>query len=290
MTMSSMTGFSRVEGSAVADAWVWEVRSVNGRGLDVRFKLPGFLAPFEDGFRKQVKSNFNRGNLSVNLQFEKKPDEETGVIVNTDLARDIIQQFKGLADEGLVAKPTVCGLLGVRGILQTKPVELSADNLHEPLTDSFKNALQALKLARNNEGEGIAVNLGNALDRIEYLLELCSDNPALQLNTIKQRLLQQVQVLSETVPAERLAQEAAVLAIKADINEELDRLRNHVISARELLKSKGSVGRKLEFLSQEFNREVNTLCAKSSNQQLTDAGLEMKTLVEQIREQAANVE
>jgi uncharacterized protein (TIGR00255 family) len=285
-----MTGFSRVENSTAAGSWTWEIRSVNGRGLDVRFKLPSFLSPFEDGFRKQVKSSFNRGNLSVNLQFEKKTDEETGLVVNIDLAKDIIRQFKGLVGEGLVAKPSIDGLLGVRGMLQTKLVELSAEDLQQPLTDSFENALQALKLARNNEGEGIAANLGNALDRIKHLLELCADNPALQLTAIKHRLLQQVQILSETIPAERLAQEAAVLAIKADINEELDRLQNHVIAARELLKSKGAVGRKLEFLSQEFNREVNTLCAKSSNRQLTDAGLEMKTLIDQIREQAANVE
>ncbi|MBL1430015.1 MAG: YicC family protein [Robiginitomaculum sp.] len=290
MTISSMTGFARLESSNDAGDWVWEIRSVNGRGLDVRFKLPSFLSPFEDGFRKQVKSNFKRGNLSVNLQFEKSSAEETGLIVNTDLAKDIIQQFKSLVDEGLVAKPSVSGLLGVRGVLQSKPIELSADNLQQPLTDSFEVALQALMLARNNEGEGIANSLGNALDRIEHLLELCANNPALQLTAIKQRLLQQVQILSETIPAERLAQEAAILAIKADINEELDRLRNHVIAALQLLKSEGAVGRKLEFLSQEFNREVNTLCAKSSNQQLTDAGLEMKTLVEQIREQAANVE
>lgn len=290
MTVSSMTGFSRFESSTDVAAWTWEIRSVNGRGLDVRFKLPSFLSSFEDGFRKQVKNRFKRGNISVNLQFEKNISDETGLFVDTDLAKGIIQQFKGLIDDGLVAKPSVCGLLGVRGVLQNKPVELPAKDLHQPLTDSLEEALQALMLARNSEGEGITANLGNALDRIECLLELCSDNPALQLTAIKQRLLQQVQVLSETIPAERLAQEAAVLAIKADINEELDRLRNHVIAARKLLKSKEAVGRKLEFLSQEFNREVNTLCAKSSNQQLTDAGLEMKTLVDQIREQAANVE
>lgn len=290
MSISSMTGFARVDGQNNSVSWIWEARAVNGRGLDIRFRLPGFLSSIEDDLRKKIRSRFKRGNVQINLQLETDKEEATSLTVNLDLAHKIIRQFQPMIDQELVEKPTVSGLLGVRGMLEVTAPSLSLDELQQPLFDSFQQLIDQLAMARANEGLAIKSSLQTTLSRMEELVADCRNNPALRPAAILQRLQAQVTALGETIPAERLAQEVALLAIKADINEELERLRGHIDAAQQLLLSTIAVGRKFEFLCQELNREANTLCAKSSDQQLTNAGLELKTLIDQIKEQAANVE
>jgi len=290
MAIRSMTGFASVHGQTASYTWVWEVRSVNGKGLDARFRLPSFLAVLEDEIRKAVRAKFHRGNLQINLALERDPDETTQVHLNTGLMRALIAQSQPLVDEGLLAPPSLDGLLGVRGVVETHVPAQNSDELYEPLLASFNELLAVLAQARAEEGQVTQIGLLDALARIEERVAQARENPALQPKAIHQRLLEQAMMLGETIAADRLAQEVALLAIKADVNEELERLSSHIGAARALLQSSGAVGRKLEFLAQEFNREVNTLCAKSANQQLTDTGLELKTLVDQIKEQAANVE
>jgi uncharacterized protein (TIGR00255 family) len=290
MSISSMTGFARIEGEADGCHWTWEVRAVNGRGLDVRFRMPSFLSPLEDGFRKTARAKFSRGNLQVNLQLEKVGGAERELTVNADLVRKLAGQIKPLVDDGTVTAPSMDGLLAVQGVVEIQSVQLSLEDIKQPLQVGFDALILGLLEARSAEGAVTRKTLEAVLHRIEQLIETARSNPELQPDAILARLQTQIAALGETIAPERLAQEAALLAIKADVNEELERLSGHVEAARTLLKLSEPIGRKLEFLSQEFNREANTLCAKSGNQQLTDVGLELKTLIDQIREQAANVE
>lgn len=290
MTLASMTGFASVDGQFENHNWVWEVRAVNGRGLDVRFRLPSSLAALEDHLRKTVRGAFKRGNLQISLQFDRGAQEDATISVNLDQARNILQQLKPLVDEGLVAPPSADGLLGVRGMLEINARPLALDKLRQPVTDSFGELLAALREARLAEGLATGDVLNETLDKIEHLVEQARDNPSLKSSTVMARLQAQIAELGQTIEPERLAQEVALLVIKADIAEELDRLSGHIVAARTLLNASEPVGRKLEFLAQEFNREANTLCAKSNDQQLTQIGLELKTLIDQIKEQAANVE
>jgi len=286
-----MTGFARIQGQTSTANWTWEVRAVNGRGLDVRFRLPGFLSHMEEGLRKQVRNRLKRGNLQISLQLEQEAKAETGVFVNLDLAREIAVQFAPLIDQGLVRRPSVDGLLAVRGVLERNLQVFEAEPLEKPLIADFEQLLDHLLEVRASEGQGTFNSLATMLARIEELVRQCRNNPALEPDAILKRLHDQVKALGETISPERLAQEAALLAVKLDVNEELDRLESHLSAAYTLLEgSEGAVGRKLEFLTQEFSREANTLCAKSNNQQLTEVGLELKTLIDQIKEQAANVE
>ncbi len=285
-----MTGFARTQGQKAGISWTWEVRSVNGRGLDIRFRLPAGLSQMEEGLRKQVRSRFKRGNMQISLQLDHDQEAESAVSVNIDLVRQIVEEFTPLIEQGLVRRPSVDGLIAVKNVLQGKSHCFDEDELSPSLLSSFTELLDQLALARANEGRELAKSLVQILDKIEILIEQCRNNPALRPEAILENLHKQIKVLNESIAPERLAQEAALLAIKADINEELERLQGHVSAARGLLGISGPTGRKLEFLSQELGREVNTLCAKSNNSQLTGAGLELKTLIDQIKEQAANVE
>ncbi len=285
-----MTGFARIQGQQTGISWTWEVRAVNGRGLDIRFRLPAGLSQMEEGLRKQVRSRFKRGNMQISLQLEHDREAESAVSVNIDLARQIVEEFAPLVEQGLVRRTSVDGLIAVKNVLQGKAHCFEEAELSPSLFSSFTELLDQLALARANEGRELSDSLGRILDKIEILIGQCRNNPALRPEVVLENLHKQVKVLNESIAPERLAQEAALLAIKADINEELERLQGHVSAARELLGIPGPAGRKLEFLSQELSREVNTLCAKSNNSQLTGAGLELKTLIDQIKEQAANVE
>ncbi|MEJ8573371.1 YicC/YloC family endoribonuclease [Microbaculum marinum] len=295
MTFASMTGFARVEGGFADRDWHWEIRSVNGRGLDVRLRLPSGFERLEPPIRERVQKTLSRGSLTIGLQMRRS--ETSGALRVNEAALDaVIKLCDELTSSGRVAPPRADGLLAIKGVIEVDEEtddEASRAALDAALLQSFDEALGKLVDMRNSEGGRLKAILDLRLDEIETLTRRADANPSRSPAAIGKRLGEQVAQLMDAAPAldsQRLHQEAVLLATKADIREELDRLSAHVTGARELLNGKGAVGRKLEFLTQEFNREANTLCSKSNDVELTRIGLELKSVVDQMREQVQNVE
>ena len=282
-SLSGMTGFARVCGSHEEISWSWEVRSVNGKSLDVRLRLPSDLSELDGAIRKRISQDFSRGNMQVSLTLQRG-DGGKAYRINEALLDRL--EKKGAKDLSV--------LMAVPGVVEEVPNNLSDEDkkaLHISLLSSFYNLCEKLKSARDNEGEALTPILLDNLAEIESHVATASKIAAVLPETIKQNIQGKFEtLLSEALPEERLAQEAAVLAMKADVREELDRLRAHCVQARELIAQGSPMGRKLDFLSQEFNRETNTLCSKSADIELTQTGLALKSVIEQFREQAANVE
>lgn len=292
-----MTGFARAAGADSGWNWAWEARSVNGRGLDLRLRLPTGLDRIDQRVRALAAGRFQRGSVSLSLAVE--PTSGTGEM-RVDRAR--LTAYLELAAElqaahGL-APPRVEGLLALRGVVDV--AERGAMDLGQTgaafdaaVLETLDATLSALAAVRAAEGARLAVVLSQTLDAIASLVTAARGIAAIQPGALRARLMQQLADLvgaSPALSAERLAQEVALLAVKADVAEELARLDAHVAQARDLLASPSGAGRKLEFLAQEFNREANTLCSKSADLDLTRIGLELKTQIDRLREQAANVE
>ncbi len=294
MTLASMTGFARIEGAAEGWTWAWEARSVNGRGLDVRVRLPNGFEALEPKVRSAAKAVLSRGNVQVSLQYARGEAGEA-LVVHEDIARNLLEALQPLVQDGLAQPARIDGLLGVRGVLDVPRMGADAEQM-QAIADAMAHGIaplfDALDAARRSEGAAIGAVLAAALDGIAALTAKARQCAAAQPEAILQRLKAQLADLREQpdMDPQRLAQEAALLALKADVREELDRLDAHIAAARTLLAAREPVGRKLEFLIQEFNREANTLCAKSSTLDLTELGLALKTGIDQMREQAANVE
>ncbi len=290
-----MTGFARSAGRHGTRGWTWELRSVNSRGLDVRLRLPPGSEALEVPVRAAVPEKLKRGSVSINLQVH----EETGAgqyRINTQMIEQLLglaEAFRGRVDPGA---PRLDALLGVRGVVE--PIvededEAAREQRHQAMLKGMAEALAQLVANRAAEGARVEQILAQRLGEIEALVARAGQTAAAQPEAIKARLRQQVQTLLDASPAlseDRLMQEAALIAAKADVREELDRLISHIVAARDLLKRGGAVGRQFDFLCQEFNREANTLCSKSADMDLTRIGLDLKTAIEQLREQAANVE
>ena len=295
MTMNSMTGFARGAGAAHGHQWNWEIKSVNNKGLDVRTRLPAFLDGYDLEVKKFVSSALSRGSIFVALNVETEEDEGA-LVVNErrlDALADIAAKFEGRAG---VAPATFDGLLAVKGVLELTTKELSETELKElrdQLNASLKSVIDELKSARADEGARMQSVLTGQLDQIEALAKRARQQAGDRTQAMQDRFRQQLSKLEnieKPVPEERLVQELALLAVKADIQEELDRLDCHVEEARSLLAAKKPVGRRLDFLCQEFNREANTLCSKSGDSKLTKIGLDLKVLIDQFREQVQNIE
>lgn len=293
--LASMTGYGRAHGSYPGTSFSVEVKSVNGRGLDLRLRLaPGFDA-LEGEIRRRTSAAFSRGNISVTVAVERY-GEGGRVVVNHQALEAIIDALDWLRPRVDARPPRLDGLLALKGVLEQHESPLSADEedrLHQAILATVDNAISALQLARQDEGERIAAVLRTRVDEIAALTAAAEQHPGRSREAVLVRLRQQVAELSEAVgglPEERLVQEALLLATKADIREELDRLTAHIAAARQLLASGGPVGRKLDFLSQEFNREANTLCSKSNDVALTAIGLDLKAAIDQLREQVQNIE
>ncbi len=289
-----MTGFARTEGALAPARWHWEVRSVNGRGLDLRFRLPPGLDALEPRLREAAQKRLSRGNISATLSLSR---EAGGAVIRLNEAA--LMQVVAAADRAheltRAARPSLEALLAVRGVLEVaETTELAHDEaLAKALASSFERALEALIEARATEGGRLACVLADQLGQIEQLTSTAAASPARSVEAIRQRLADQVARLLEAASAldpARLHQEAALIATKADIEEEVQRLGSHVAAARELLASPEPVGRKLEFLAQEFNREANTLCSKANAPDITRAGLALKAVIDQLREQVQNIE
>ena len=291
-----MTGFARTAGTTDACAWAWEAKSVNGKGLDVRLRLPRGFDALEGATRERAAKRFKRGNVSLNLEVTwTKP--LTTVRINDDVLDQVLEAIPVVQDARPdVRPPSVDGILGLRGVLEQIDEEPTADEraaLEGALLDGLDQVLDQLADGREGEGQRLGAVLHDQLADIETLCERAGELAALQPDAIRKRLADQVRLLIQdvgTMDAERLAQEAALIMTKADVREELDRLSAHIGAARDLLGSGEPGGRRLDFLCQEFNREANTLCSKSSDTELTRIGLELKAVIEQFREQVQNIE
>lgn len=294
MALESMTGFARADGGTDL-RWTWEIRSVNGKGLDVRMRLPPGFERLEPAIRERVAARLSRGNVQVLLSVDR-PTSGQRVTIDEGVLDQVIEAMTRIGQRIAVQPPTLDGILSIRGVVNLE--EADADEETRAAVDAeimagLDQALGDLAQSRRREGNAIGGLLATRLDEIATLAHRAEVSPARQPETIRVRLAEQVAALLDAAPAldpDRLHQEAVLLATKADIREEIDRLNAHVAAARELLEKGGAVGRRLDFLAQEFNREVNTLCAKSNDRAVTAIGLEMKAVVDQLREQIQNLE
>lgn len=297
MAISSMTGFSRSEGSHNSLSWAWEIKSVNGRGLDARFRLPPGFDALEIQARERLKKYITRGSLHIVWSYEKSQGENV-LTLNEDVLNDIIRISNEIGERlGRSEQPSLDTLLSFRGVVdaqQSSDTGLSDDDdTREKILESFEQALKDLLKSRQAEGGALFHVVSGQIDQIEQLVKRAEANTARTPEMIAQRLQKQIDALLEahqSFDKDRLYQEAVLIATKADIREEIDRLYAHVATARDLLKSDVAIGRKLDFLAQEFNREANTLCSKSNDKSITSIGLELKTVIDQLREQVQNVE
>jgi uncharacterized protein (TIGR00255 family) len=295
VTLKSMTGFARGDGMHGDTSWNWEARSVNGRTLDLRFRLPNGFEALEIRARGLAQEKLARGNCTINLWVRR----ETGR-AEIRLNETALRQAEAVAERARdltgLKHARLDTLLGMRGVVETAETEESEEALaalHLAMIANLAGTLDELVRARSAEGERLQAVIGKQLTTIARLIEIAAAAAAQQPAAIASRLAEQVARLSEasaTLDPERLHQEALLLAARADIQEELDRLRAHVAAANELIASGQPVGRKFDFLAQEFNREANTICSKAADIETTRTGLELKTVIDQLREQVQNIE
>jgi uncharacterized protein (TIGR00255 family) len=295
MALSSMTGFARGHGVTGAYAWSWEIKSVNAKGLDLRLRLPPGWDVVEVPARKRASEELARGTVYANLTVERKGVAPT-VKVNEPVLAAVLAALKGLAGKVEAAPPTLDGILALKGVIEVTEDDESEDargKAEAAVIAGFDQALADLAAMRHAEGATLGRLLNERLAEIANLAARAEKASGRKQEAIKARLVEQVAALlstSQRFDSDRLHQEAVMLAAKADIREELDRLASHVAQARKLLSEGGAVGRRLDFLAQELHRESNTLTAKASDVELTNIGLALKTVVEQFREQVQNLE
>ena len=295
MSLQSMTGFARHLRNSAGVQISWEIKSVNGKGLDVRFRLPAGLETIEQKARLLFSPHFKRGNFQAAVTV----DRSAGVakaIINEPLLKELTAIAARLREDYGLAASTPEGLMALRGVLEA-PQEMAEPEEQHRIEEAVLAVLDEtlVQLAHNRQAEGKALGeiLTVQIAAIEMLVEQARLDPSRSFDAIRSRLAAQVSLLLDAAPAldeSRLYMEAAFLATKADIQEELDRLEMHVTAARDLLKEGNGVGRKLDFLTQEFNREANTLCSKANAASITSIGLDLKAVVDQLREQIQNLE
>ena len=293
--LASMTGFARVTGAEGRLAWAFEAKSVNGKSLDLRVRLPQGHEGLELPLRQAAQRQLTRGNVQLNLSFDRGTAEPVRLAINEPLLEEMLALAKKLEARGLTPA-SVDSLLGLRGIVE--PLEETADEgardrLQAALLADAERLFHGLAAQRAQEGAALQTTLLAQLDLLAELVSQAAGLAGAQPQAIRARLAAQVADLLGTqpgLPEERLAQEVALLAVKADVREELDRLTAHGQELRRLIEEGGAVGRKLDFLCQELNREANTLCAKAADLEMTRVGLALKGLVDQLREQVQNVE
>jgi uncharacterized protein (TIGR00255 family) len=294
MALSGMTGFARVEAAEGPWSWAVEARSVNGRNLETRFRGPPGFDGLERIAREAAQARFARGQVTIALQSRRAEAAQT-VRINVETLARYVELASGLAADGRAAPPSADGLLALRGVIEAgdeEDVSEARAAVEAAMAASITAALDALMAARLAEGAALKPVLSGLVDRIAALTEAAEAQAAAQTIAIRDRFARRMAELGATGPdlQDRIVQEAAVLAVKADVREELDRLRSHIEAARTLIASESGAGRRLDFLSQEFNREANTLCSKSATTVLTSTGLELKATIDQLREQVQNVE
>jgi uncharacterized protein (TIGR00255 family) len=295
MTLKSMTGFARADGVHGDTSWSWEARSVNGRNLELRLRLPSGFEALEIRARGLAQEKLARGNCTLNLGIRREAGK-TEIRLNEAAlaqAQAVAERAQALTD---LKAPRLDTLLAMRGVVEAAEAEESEAAqaaLHHALIAGLAKVLDQLVSARAAEGERLEAVISKQLATIAALVGRASDAAARQPEALGARLAEQIERLTEAsagLDPERLHQEALLLAAKADIQEELDRLRAHLAAANELIESNQPVGRKFEFLAQEFNREANTICSKASDIEISRTGIELKTVIDQLREQVQNIE
>jgi uncharacterized protein YicC (UPF0701 family) len=272
MALSSMTGFARSHGVCGSYAWTWEIKSVNGKGLDLRLRLPPGWDAIEVGVRSRAAETLVRGSIQAGLTAERAGAAPV-VRVNAAVLEAVLATARQLARQIESSPPTIDGLLALKGVMEVSDTEENKDerrSAEAAVTMGFAEAIGALAEMRRHEGAALGQVLMTRLSEIAVLATLLAQ--------------------SERFDPDRLHQEAILIASKADVREELDRLAAHVAQAKNLIEQGGAIGRRLDFLAQELNREANTLCSKANDLELTNIGLELKATVEQFREQVQNVE
>ncbi|MGA8612104.1 MAG: YicC/YloC family endoribonuclease [Xanthobacteraceae bacterium] len=295
MALSSMTGFARTHGVCGSYAWAWEIKSVNGKGLDLRLRLPAGWDAIESAVRSRAAETLSRGSIQAGLTVDRS-GAAPAVHVNTAVLDAVLTAARQVARRIEASPPTLDGLLSLKGVLEISDAEESEEEKHDAeavVTAGFADAIAALAEMRRHEGAALARVLAARLGEIAALAQRAELVPGRQPEAIRARLAEHVATLlaqSDRFDPDRLHQEAILIATKADVREELDRLAAHVAQAQSLIEQGGAIGRRLDFLSQELNREANTLCAKANDVELTNIGLELKAAVEQFREQVQNVE
>jgi uncharacterized protein (TIGR00255 family) len=294
MALSSMTGFARSHGASGPYAFEWELKSVNAKGFDLRMRLPQGWDELEAFAKKRAGEVLSRGTVYANLNIKRTGAIST-VRVNEEVLAAIVKVAAVLAGKIDAVAPSIDGLLAIKGVIEVVEPESdeAEDRAAKAAAAAFDQALLDLVEMRQREGLALGQILIQRMDEIERLAKKAEAAPGRKPDAIKARLAEQLAALlevSDRFDPDRLNQEALLIAAKADIREELDRIGSHVSQAREMIGKGGPIGRRLDFLAQEFNREVNTCCSKSNDLELTNIGLEMKNVVEQFREQAQNLE
>jgi uncharacterized protein (TIGR00255 family) len=295
MALSSMTGFARSHGGSGPYAFEWELKSVNAKGYDLRMRLPPGWDDLEALAKKRAGEVLSRGPVYANLNV-KRANAASTVRINEEVLASIVRVAGVLAGKIDAVAPSIDGLLSIKGVIEI--VEPESDEAEDKAAKvaaavAFDQALSDLVAMRQREGVTLGQILIQRMDEIEMLAKKAEAAPGRKPEAIKARLAEQIAALlesSDRFDPDRLNQEALLIAAKADIREELDRIASHVSQVREMIGKGGPIGRRLDFLSQEFNREVNTCCSKSNDLELTNTGLEMKNVVEQFREQVQNLE
>jgi len=295
MALSSMTGFARGHGAAGAYAWSWEIKSVNAKGLDIRFRLPPGWDAIEVPARARATQALSRGTVYCNLTVTRQGVAPT-VKINEPVLNAVIATLNQLTGRFDAAAPTLDGILALKGVMEVTEEDESEEEhsaAEAAILKGFDKALTDLDAMRRHEGDTLGKLLSTRLEEIAALTARAEAAPGRKPEAIKARLAAQVATLieaSQRFDSDRLYQEAIMLATKADIREELDRLVAHVAQAQKLIVDGGPAGRRLDFLAQELNREANTLTAKANEVELTNIGLQLKSVVEQFREQVQNLE
>ena len=294
-SLQSMTGFARSEGTSGRNRFAWELRSVNGKGLDMRLRLPSGLDRLEQDVRKRISERFSRGNLQVALSLSTD-DAKVEAVLNRDALAAVMALRAELGDLVDPAPLRLDTLLGIRGLVEIREAEDDEQAVtarDAAILNCLGDALFKLEEMREHEGSALRDILTLHVDRIAELTTLVEKDPSRSPEEIAKKLSTQLAALMAEAPTldrDRLYGEAALLATRADLREEIDRLKAHVVAARELLQTGGPAGRRLDFLAQEFNRESNTICSKSNAAAVTAAGLELKVVIDQFREQVQNLE
>ncbi len=293
--LASMTGYARTTTSLDGANIQCEIKTVNSRGLDIRLRLGHGLDPLEPQVRRMLADRLTRGSITCNITLQRDAGSAE-LVINQQALGAVLDALDALSGKIEADRPRLDGILAIKGVLETretKHTQESEEKLHVAIIDQIEIAIDDLLQSRQAEGVRLADVISTRVDEIEALTNAAEIDPSRQREAFVARLSDQIAQLSEvetSLSHERLHQEALILATKADIREELDRLVSHVKSARTLIANGGPVGRKLDFLAQEFNREANTLCSKSHAVELTSIGLDLKSAIDQLREQVANIE
>lgn len=295
MTLQSMTGFARSEGTSGRNRYAWELRSVNGKGLDIRLRLPPGLERLEPDVRRVISEKFSRGNLQATLTLTVA-ETKVEAVLNRDALAAVLALRAELGDLVDPSPLKLDTLMGIRGLVDIREAEEDEETVaarDTAILASLDEAIGHLQRMREGEGTALAAVLKGQVARIAELAQVVETDPSRTPEEIARKLSFQLAALLQEAPTldrDRLHAEAALLATKADLREEIDRLKAHVAAAGELIDKGGPVGRRLDFLAQEFNRESNTICSKSNSAAVTSAGIDLKVVIDQFREQVQNLE